>query len=661
MRPYFARGAAAALAASALALPFSGGSAMASAGPAKAPACRSATVPGSAPAWVRQARVVGAPAASAAFTFDVALTLRNEAAAEKLVRAVTSPASPRYRRYLTAAQFNARFGPTSGQIAKVEAYLRSQGVKVTGVAPGNRWVQASASTAQVERAFRTRLKIYSYHGRKLRAAAASLSVPASLRGLIAAFPGISQTIVRPGAAATASRPAGHPRAVPPPPASCSVFWGQHHQAGPAAFGRTSFPTPNCGYSPRQLRVAYGVQNNVHAGNNGRGVTVAIIDAYDSPIILADANAYSALQGEPAFRPGQFIDDSVNPATFNDQGLCGGEAGWNEEQTLDVEAVHGLAPGAAVAYVGAQNCDTGIDDALNFVVQNHAADIVSNSYGNLGEMGLDGEVALEHSIFLQGAAEGIGFYFSSGDDGDNTPIGDPIPEPDYPASDSLVTGVGGTSLGINSNGSYKFETAWGNLADPVDFTPTPAAYSVPLPGDFDGAAGGGTSRLFPQPSYQAGTVPKSLSRLNGPTKMRVVPDVGAVADPETGYLICEDAPGHGGTCAPGAGDLTQIGGTSLACPVFAAIQALVSQGRFRPIGFANPVLYAMPAAAFHDVRSSNAPVQPLAIMTDSGHTLLTMDRDSSLSDTNGYDNTTGRGTPDGMRFLLGEKKVLQGGR
>jgi subtilase family serine protease len=129
------------------------------------------------------------------------------------------------------------------------------------------------------------------------------------------------------------------------------------QLPPKSIRRRAFPTPNCGYSPKQLRTAYGVQAAAKLGNNGHGVTVAIIDAYDSPTILADANAYAALQSEPAFGAGQFIDDSVNPSTFNDQAECGGEAGWNTEQTLDVEAVHGLAPGATVAYVGAQNCDT----------------------------------------------------------------------------------------------------------------------------------------------------------------------------------------------------------------------------------------------------------------------------------------------------------------
>jgi subtilase family serine protease len=657
MRSHFARSAVATLGAAALALPFLGSVALASPGPA---AAGPAAVPGSAPAWARSARPAGAPALSERISFQVALRLRDAAGAANLAQAVSTPSSSQYGKYLTPAQFNARYAPTAAQIAKVKAYLESEHITVTGSARGNRWVTASGTVGQIQHAFRTTIKTYSRQGRKVRAAASDLSVPRSLKPLITGFAGISQVIVRPTLATpVTAKPAGRQwntrpgpavrrSSTPPPAAQCSVYWNEFRQTAPRAYGHTSFPTPNCGYSPRQLRTAYGLQALNSAGRTGRGVTVAIIDAYDSPTIAADANAYSALQGEPRFRPGQFTDLSVDPGTFNDRTECGGEAGWNEEQTLDVEAAHGVAPGANVEYYGAQNCADGMDTQLNQVVQDDTAQIVSNSYGDEGEGGLGNEVAIEHSIFLQGAVEGIGFYFSTGDDGDNTPIGDPIEEADYPATDPLVTAVGGTSLGIKPHGSYKFETSWGNDIDPVDFTQTPAAYSEPLPGEFGGGGGGGASRLFAQPLYQRGTVPGVLSEMHGGTPMRVVPDVAAVGDPETGYLICIDAASTSGVCQDKS--LVQIGGTSLACPVFAAIQALASQGRHFPIGSANPSLYTLPAAAFHDVK---APNHPLAMMTDSGHTLITMDHDTSLTDTPGYDDTTGLGTPHGRRFVRAE--------
>ncbi len=301
----------------------------------------------------------------------------------------------------------------------------------------------------------------------------------------------------------------------------------------------------------------------------------------------------------------------------------------------------MAPGANIHYVGAMNCDTGIDDAVNFVIQNHVASIVSNSYGFIGEDGLGDEVATEHSLFTQAAIQGIGFYFSSGDFGDNTTVGAPHPEPDFPASDPLVTAVGGTSLAVTPSNNYLFETSWGNNLSSTNTATSPSSYNVPPPGAFLSGAGGGVSALFKEPAYQKLAVPNSLAKLNGGAPMRVVPDVGAVADPETGFLILFN------------GTPVQIGGTSLACPIFAGVQALASQGRFFPIGFANPLLYTigLTGLAFRDVKD---PSTPLALMTVSGRSLLTMAMDTSLKATKGYDDTTGLGTPNGPGLLLLEK-------
>jgi subtilase family serine protease len=300
----------------------------------------------------------------------------------------------------------------------------------------------------------------------------------------------------------------------------------------------------------------------------------------------------------------------------------------------------MAPGADIHYVGAKDCDTGIDDAINYIVQNHTADIVSNSYGDLGEDGLGAELDIEHSLFLQAALEGIGFYFSSGDDGDNTLAGAPHPEPDFPASDPLVTAVGGTTMEVNAKGGYQFETAWGNDLDQVNTATSPSTWAVPLPGQFLSGAGGGVSALFGEPAYQRLAVPRSLATLNGSTPMRVVPDVAALADPETGFVIIYNGASY------------QYGGTSLAAPLFAGVQALASQHRHFAIGFANPLLYLLSLShvVFHDVTGS-APTP--ALITTSGRSLLTLGRDTSLTATRGYDDTTGLGTPNGAWLLAGE--------
>ncbi len=615
-----------------------------------APVSARSVVSGSAPAWATPSRAVGTPSATSRISFNVVLPLRDAKGAENLAAAVSNPRSASYGKYLSAAAFNAKYAPTAASVAKVEAYLKSVGINVSGVAAGNRWIVASGTVKQINAAFGTTLRNYKYNGKTLRAPSGNLTVASSIRGLVAGFVGISAdgllrtpTNVKPSTTVTE---ASTPSADLPTPSTCSAFWDQHEQVAPLAYGKTSFPTPGCGYTAANLRSAYGLQSAENAGDTGKGVTVAIVDAYASPTMLADANELSSIQGEPQFKAGQYSETVMGPFTLQDE--CGGEFGWNEEESLDVEAVHGMAPGANIHYVGAANCDTGIDDAVNYIIQNHLASIVSNSYGFAGEGGLGDEVAMEHSEFVQAAAEGIGFYYSTGDDGDNTSIGDPMPEPDFPATDPLVTAVGGTDLAINSNGSYKFETSWGDDLDSVNFATTPSSLSSPLPGGFIFGGGGGVSSLFTEPAYQKLAVPSKLAKLNGSTAMRVIPDIAADADPETGFTIGLSDQADGVPFG-----FVQIGGTSLAAPTIAGIQAVASQGRLFPIGFANPLLYtlSLTGIAFHDVKP---PSSTVAIVTNSGRSLLTLGDDSSLTSTKGYDDTTGLGTPNGLAYLLGEK-------
>jgi subtilase family serine protease len=241
-------------------------------------------------------------------------------------------------------------------------------------------------------------------------------------------------------------------------------------------------------------------------------------------------------------------------------------------------------------------------------------------------------------------EGIGIYFSSGDSGDEVTIGNTTrAQPDFPASDPMVTGVGGTSLAVTSKDGYQFETGWGSAHDVVDFSGATAQYAQPLPGSFIFGAGGGTSTTFAQPFYQRGIVPDALSKRYGNRAARVVPDLAAVADPYTGFEM--------GETIDGVFQLSTIGGTSLACPVVAGIQAIASTGRKTAIGFANPLLYSLSAQAFHDVKPSRAPI---AVASPIGGSLTTFDHDSSLATSYGFDDVTGRGTPNGTALTTAER-------
>ena len=136
-------------------------------------------IPGSSPAWTASAQAVGSPAPDQSISFGVVLQLRDAAAAEKLAGSVSDPNGVSYGKYLSPAQFNARFAPTEAQVARVKSFLTSQGLSVSGVASGNRWIDASGTVAQIQKAFSATVKTYNYKGRQLRGTPSALSAPSA--------------------------------------------------------------------------------------------------------------------------------------------------------------------------------------------------------------------------------------------------------------------------------------------------------------------------------------------------------------------------------------------------------------------------------------------------------------------------------------------------
>jgi subtilase family serine protease len=379
------------------------------------------------------------------------------------------------------------------------------------------------------------------------------------------------------------------------------------------------------------------------------VTVAVVDAYHSPTLTADASTYAGRNGDAPYRNGQL--SSVDAPAWTDTDACGA-AGWYGEQSLDVEAVHAVAQDADIAYVGAASCeDSDLLAALNTVVDRHLADIVSDSWGEPESAADPAMDPAFDQAFSTGALEGIGFYFSSGDDGDDK-ASTGTKQAESPASRPGVTAVGGTSLAVGADDGYQWETGWGTAGSRLNAAGT--RWSTALPGTFDDGAGGGASTRVAQPSYQRGAVPAALSQKGSGPAMRTVPDISAVADPTTGFLIGLTQTWPDGTVKYGE---FRIGGTSLAAPVIAGIQALAQQAQGFPIGFANPALYDRRGTAdLHDV--TDHPLGPdsrlAAVRVDyrngvdgSGGTYTTLQslgHDSSLTAVPGYDEVTGLGSP-----------------
>jgi len=621
------------------------------------------------PVWAVAAKRLSNALTTGTVSAKVYLAPNNEAALAQKVAAVSDPRSSSYRHFMTVAGTRAEFAPRAAEVSAVRRWLTSSGLSVTRTStadPAGAYIAVRGSLAAASKAFGVSFATYRGPGGKAaRAPESAATAPSSVASYVLAVAGLDT-------AKSSIKPA-----LPPPPQNywvagpCSAYYGQKIATSkPKAYG--SHQSWNvCGYTPSQVRGAYGVSKS---GETGVGQTVAIVDAYAAPTIRNDANEFATVVGDKPFASGQFKQYKAGPYTQAGANECDAQ-GWYGEETLDVESVHGMAPDANVRYVAAGSCeDSDLAQADALIVNNGLASIVSNSWGEPASYSTIGDVF--DSIFELGAVEGIGFFFSSGDSGYEGPGEDPLSpndQVDFPTSSPWVTSVGGTSLAIGKWRNYEWETSWGTLLNPLAKNGKKWANKLPgkYPTYYDGSSGGGVSTAYQQPFYQKGVVPDSLATAlpNGTTSstpMRVVPDVSALADPSTGILVGETTLQPNGKTYAFA--LSRIGGTSVACPTFAGIEADAQQALGGPLGFANPAIYFLDThapygthrAAFHDV--TDHPLGPgYLAQVRNNYTdpytkkgplvtyLRTLGIDGEGADAlpavTGYDDSTGVGSPD----------------
>jgi len=610
---------------------------------AKAPSPDRVNLHGSTTPAVERSHPAGKVAASSSVSFDLTLALRNASGAQKFVREVSSPGSKMFHHFLTDKQWLSRFGPTSASLSAAESWLRKEGFKVGSVPKTHLYVTASGTVAQVERAFGVTLSYYKVNGHKVRLASGSFSIPVSLSGSVSGVVGVNQYVATNGLAVEPSaKPGAKPDQEPPPPAGfrnpqpCTHSWNETPDTADASSlyaPYTGHDYDICGYLPRQLRSAYGIAGSTAHGDNGSGVGVAIVDAYDSPTLFADAHKY--FQKNDAGNPlssGQFFNDE--PASVDEQDACDG-SGWYAEQALDVESVHSMAPGAAILFVGAQDCfDNSLLAALQTAITSGAS-VVSDSWGDtLGDLFTDADTKTAFDdTFLVADATGVSVLFSSGDDGDNFAISG-LTAPDYPPTSPFVTAVGGTTLEINNGGhtvgDYGWSTGKQTMCAGVSTTNCGSSTSPSGSLAFQAGSGGGTSYTYTQPYYQAGVVPSALALRNealfGPVPLRVEPDISMDADASSGMLIGLTQQFPNGTYY----DQFKEGGTSLASPLLAGVVADAVQAAGGAIGFLNPILYDIDLKAPFALTDIKPPSNAHAA------SIIRVDYDNTVDNSDGYD-------------------------
>ena len=322
------------------------------------------------------------------------------------------------------------------------------------------------------------------------------------------------------------------------------------------------------YTPAEITTAYGVNAISFGGvaGTGAGQTIAIVDAYNDPDIISDANSFSSEFGLPQFNgSGEPTLKVLNETGGTTLPANSSPGGWDVEESLDVEWAHSIAPGANIILFEANSASySDLLQAVTTAADYSGVSVVSMSWSG-GEF--SGETSYDSDFLTPSGHQGVTFLASTGDTG--TPSG-------YPAFSPNVVAVGGTSLSIQSNGTYVSETVWD---------------------DSSGASGGGISQYESLPSYQ-----DNLDGINGASKThRNVPDVSMDADPDTGVFVLDSY----------AGGWFQVGGTSLSCPMWAGLIAIADQGRVlkgeTTLNGATqtlPMLYGLPSADFHNITSGS---------------------------------------------------------
>lgn len=578
-------------------------------------------------------------AISATMTFR--LSPAQQADMDLLLKQQQDRTSPNYHRWITPDQYAARFGMSAGDLAKVTAWLKSQGLQVDSVSRDRNEISFSGSAGQVEYALKTEFHEYNLNGEQHFANATGVSFPAAFASQVLGVRGLDDF---------------HPKPrIHPMPRFTSNLSGNHFLL------------------PGDFATIY----NLPANLDGSGVTIAVVG--QTNVSHTDLVNFRSAVGLPAPTTSNFITTNV-PGTGTIP-TCSGDEG---ESDLDLEWAEGVAKNATIDFVIAglgtgTSCGArtkNVFDALQFAISNNIGRVISISYGNC-EANLPGGFPLTMQQWAQEAnAQGQTISGPAGDDGaadcesataTSASHGLAV---DVPAAIPEVTGVGGTEFTGDSDacasgtcpaGGAPADNPYWAASSTLNSGPSALIYIPETTwndSDSNGLAtgGGGASTIFAKPSWQTGAgVPADGKR--------DVPDValnGSNAhDP---YLLCSQDVLSSATppitsCANGlrASDnqtLTAIGGTSAGAPTFAGIVALLNQATgANGLGNVNPMLYALFANnanshVFHDINTGTNKVP----CTSGSTGCPTGTASIGFSAGAGYDQVTGLGSLDVTKLV-----------
>jgi subtilase family serine protease len=391
------------------------------------------------------------------------------------------------------------------------------------------------------------------------------------------------------------------------------------------------------YNPAQLQQAYDLPVLYARGITGRGVTIVIVDPYGSPTIVSDLRTFDSTEAIPAPPSLRIIRPAGRVPSFNPGSKA--MTGWASETTLDVEYAHTIAPGARILLVetpgGGRTGDVSMAQVVTaekYVIAHHLGDVISQSFVATEQgIGYAG-IAPLRAAYLQAYHHHVTVLSGSGDSGaaglEAAGTGYyTYPVTGWPASDPLVTAVGGTRLQLDATGHRDAaDVTWNDT-----YSSTASQLVDGNSGPDPLAGGGGKSVIFGRPSYQ--NADKAVVGNH-----RGVPDISMSA-------ACTGAVNIYQSFAAARTGWYALCGTSEATPLFAGIVALADQVAGHSLGLINPALYQL--AAEH---------APGLVRVTSGNNTVSFRQNDRIrtvpgfSARPGYDLATGLGTVNGAYFV-----------
>lgn len=536
------------------------------------------------------------------------VTAEQEADLEALLAAQQDADSPQYHRWLTPEQFGERFGVADVDLSAVTAWLQSQGLRVTAIAPNRRTIEFSGAVAQIEQAFHTEIHDYRVAGERHIANATGLSIPQALAPVVAGVVSLHN----------------FPRAA------------QHRPL-------TNLTGGSRALSPYDFATIYDVTGLWNNGFDGTGQTIGI--AGRSNLKLSDIATFRSQFGLPAKAPQVNVNGS-DPGIVN--------FGEETEADLDVEWAGAVAKGATVAFVvsASTSATDGIDLSSSYLVNSNVASVISVSFGACeAAMGAAGN-AFYNSLWQQAAAQGISVFVAAGDSGS---AGCDAPTPG-PASHGLaVSGLASTPYNVAVGGTEFSDAAvaiyWSTSNNPQyasvkGYIPevvwNESSYtSSGAAGNGLWAGAGGVSTVYATPSWQAGPGVPTIDP-GSSAHHRYLPDVSLSAAAHDGYLIVQE------------GSLYLVGGTSVASPSFAAVLAMIDQYSGGRNGNPNARFYPLAArvpSVYHDVTAGTNAVPCAGGSANCSAAKPNIGKTNGYSATAGYDLATGWGSVDAYELAL----------